>query len=125
MQKSGEKSEKNGQMLSLETLENDLKAKLNLLPKVNCDVVSSDLCELSREPAKSDPIDIPILTPAMLESSSYSSVLTSAVVGSFLDKSDKFSEPNNVSFPLVSVLQFYSVSNRAFFPTFFLIKNIF
>ncbi|KAG8191968.1 hypothetical protein JTE90_002240 [Oedothorax gibbosus] len=104
MQKSGEESEKHGQMLSLETLEKDLKATLNLLPeaKLNmwanstCDV-ASDLCELSKEPAKSNPIDIPILPLAMLESLSNSSVPTSAVVGSFLDKSEKFCEPNNVS----------------------------
>lgn len=84
-------------MLSVETLEKDLKAKLNMLPREGCGAG-----ELSNESAKSQPINIPIFTPAMLETSSYSSVPTTALVGSFLGKSESFCEANNVSFPLVS-----------------------
>lgn len=80
-------------MLSVETLEKDLKAKLNMLPREGCG---------AGELSKSQPIDIPIFMPAMLKTSSYSSVPTTAVVGSFLGKSESFCEANNVSFPLVS-----------------------
>ncbi|GIY72119.1 mRNA-decapping enzyme 1B [Caerostris darwini] len=77
-------------MLSAESVEKDLKEKLNILPKSGNDIKtdSKDACS---QLIKSEPIDIPILTPAMLHSNSFSSVPT-ANVGSFLDKSEKFCE---------------------------------
>ncbi|GFS86653.1 mRNA-decapping enzyme 1B [Nephila pilipes] len=95
----------NDRMLSVESLEKDLKEKLNILPKSNGDI-KTDSAVVASEPTKSEPIDIPILTPAMLHSTSFSSVPT-ASVGSFLDKSEGFSE-NIDSFPVVKDCKSFS-----------------
>lgn len=87
-------------MLSIESVEKDLKEKLNILPKPEGDFESKNI-EKTVEHVKSKPIDIPILTPAMIESS-FSSV-PSGVVASYVEAVDVNACSNyDTSFPVVS-----------------------
>lgn len=85
-------------MFSVESVEKDLKEKLNILPKHDNDVENKTTCKEKTE-EKSKPIDIPILTPAMFESS-FSSAPTG--MKSYLE--NDFNDCNNydISFPAVS-----------------------
>uniref|UniRef100_A0A2L2YR25 mRNA-decapping enzyme 1B n=1 Tax=Parasteatoda tepidariorum TaxID=114398 RepID=A0A2L2YR25_PARTP len=92
-----------------ESLEKDLKERLNILPKT--DNVNKELimgkCDLSCGIAKSQPIDIPILTPAMLDSSLHSSV-PPVNIKSFAEKTDTFLENCSSSFPVINESRSYS-----------------
>ncbi|GFR06115.1 mRNA-decapping enzyme 1B, partial [Trichonephila clavata] len=94
-------------ILSVESLEKDLKEKLNILPKSNGDI-KTDSAIVASEPTKSEPIDIPILTPAMLHSVSFSSVPNTSVA-SYLEKNEGFSE-NIDSFPVIKDCKSFSPS---------------
>ena len=85
-------------MFSVESVEKDLKEKLNILPKSENNVENKTSCKEKPE-EKSKPIDIPILTPAMIESS-FSSAPTG--MKSYLE--NDFNNCNNydASFPAVS-----------------------
>ncbi|GBN25988.1 mRNA-decapping enzyme 1B [Araneus ventricosus] len=95
----------NDRIISVQSLEKDLKEKLNMLPKSEGDV-KTDSAIVASQPTKSEPIDIPILTPAMLHS--FSSV-PAAPVGSFLEKSEGFCE-NTDSFPIIKECKSFSPS---------------
>ncbi|XP_054707664.1 mRNA-decapping enzyme 1A-like [Uloborus diversus] len=91
-------------VVSVETLEKDLKEKLNIMPKSDSYMNDSSKAASSGDHSKSDPIDIPILTPAMLESS-FSSV--PALSSSFMENCER-SLYNDASLPVVNESKSYS-----------------
>ncbi|XP_055933842.1 mRNA-decapping enzyme 1A-like [Argiope bruennichi] len=98
----------NDRIISVQSLEKDLKEKLNILPKSEGDI-NADYAIIASQPTKSEPIDIPILTPAMLHSNSFSSV-PAAPAGSFLEKAEGFYDNNTDSFPIIKECKSFSPS---------------